>query len=281
MAPDLSPESVTAALTTKALGRTLHLLDHCDSTNSVATRLAQEGAAHGTVVCAEHQTAGRGRRGRLWYDQPGASLCCSLLLRPAAPESAEASWVSWIPLAAAVGVATGVHDAIQVTISLKWPNDLLLHNKKVGGLLCERIGAVGTTPLFVIGIGLNANGSPSTFPAEFRNQATSLQATTGQPIARGPLLAHLLNALEPRLQAVLSHDLHRLRQDYERACATLNKLVRIDLPAGQRIEGTAIGLADSGALLVRPAVAPGSAPAPEVVEVLAGDVVHLREPVVG
>ncbi len=281
MVHDLSPESVTAALTTKALGRTLHLLDHCDSTNSVAMRLAQEGAAHGTVVCAEHQTAGRGRRGRIWHDQPGESLCCSLLLRPAAPGSEESSWVSWIPLAAAVGVATGVHDATKVSINLKWPNDLLLHNKKVGGLLCERIGPVGGSPLFVIGLGLNVNGSPSTFPAEFRDQATSLRATTGQPIARGPLLAHLLNALEPRLQAVLSNDLRSIRQDYERACSTLNKLVRIDLPAGQRLEGTAIGLADSGALLVRPSVAAGSSPAPEVIEVLAGDVVHLREPVVG
>ncbi len=244
-------------------------------------RLAQEGAAHGTVVCAEHQTAGRGRRGRLWHDQPGESLCCSLLLRPAAQGPAETSWVSWIPLGAAVGVAVGVQDAIHVSLSLKWPNDLLLHNKKVGGLLCERIGPVGTTPLFVIGLGLNVNGSPNTFPVEFRDQATSLRATTGQPISRGTLLAHLLNALEPRLEAILRNDLVRLRHDYERACATLNKLVRIDLPAGQRLEGTVIGLADSGALLVRPTVGPDSNPASAVVEVLAGDVVHLREPVVG
>lgn len=267
---------ISASLTTQRLGRTIHLFDRVDSTNSIAARLGQEGAPHGTVVSADDQTSGRGRRGRPWHTVPGQSLCVSILLRPDCPAGTDRSWLAWIPLAAALGVAEGIASSISRSPQLKWPNDLLFGSKKVGGLLCESLGTSGQAPLLVVGIGINVNLAAQDFPDDLRTTATSLTLECGRSVDRGPLLAAILNRLEPRLDAICRSELDSIRQDYRRACATLGRRVRVELQERVPLEGMASDIADSGALLIVPDAPTATSPTPRVVEVLAGDVVHLR-----
>ncbi len=273
----LSPDIVTSLLSTTHLGRTLHLLDQTDSTNSATAQLAQEGVPHGTVVWTDRQTAGRGRRGRTWYARPGTSLCFSVLLRPSLPLAPDPLWLGWIPLASAVGVAAGIERSLSISSTLKWPNDLLIQERKVGGLLCESLGSADRAPLLIIGVGLNVNLRPDDFPDELRGCATSLAGEGEAPVDRSQLLAHLLNELEPRLEHVCRGDLDQAREEYRQRCVTIGRLVRVDRQGDAiPLEGTAVGISDSGGLLIQ---ARGGAAGPgpsEVVEVLAGDVVHLR-----
>ena len=136
---DLTQEAVAASLRTRVFGRRLHLLQQTDSTNSALLKLAQAGAEHGTVVCADYQTAGRGRRGRAWFSRPGDGLCFSLLLRGRRLLSDNAHWPAWVPLAGGTAVALGIADTVTVTPALKWPNDLLLDGRKLGGILSESV----------------------------------------------------------------------------------------------------------------------------------------------
>lgn len=278
--PSAAVEQVQARLTTQHLGRTLHCLEEVDSTNSDLARRAGQ-APHGTVVWAERQSAGRGRRGRSWYGVPGKSLCFSLLLCPSAPGTGPRvphPFLSWIPLASALGVATGIAVVTGITPQLKWPNDVLIDGKKLGGLLCESL-AGSDGPSLVIGIGLNVALAPEDYPVDLRDRITSLTAHTDKPIAREALLAALLNVLEPRLDAVCSQQMSEIRRDYRQACSTLGRHVRVELAGQPSLEGLAESIADSGALMIRPDAAPATATADsdiQPVAVMAGDVVHLR-----
>ncbi len=270
-----SAELLTPHLRTAWLGRTLHLLDATDSTNTEIQRLSGGRAPHGTVVWADRQTAGRGRRGRQWFSAPGTSLCVSLLLRPPGEALRDRSWLPWVPLAAALGLAAGITRGSALQAHLKWPNDLLFGAEKVGGLLCENLPASGQSPALIVGFGLNVNSPRQDFPPELQSLSTSLAEQAGRPLDRHRLLADILNELEPRLDAASRADLASLRAAYRHSCTTLGKRVRVDLAESRSVEGTALDIADSGALLVQPDALPDS-PTPEVVEVLAGDVVHLR-----
>lgn len=278
--PSAAVQQVQARLTTQHLGRTLHCLDEVDSTNSDLARRGPQ-APHGTVVWAERQSAGRGRRGRSWYGVPGKSLCFSLLLRPSETGTASRTphpFPSWIPLASALGVATGIAAVTGIKPQLKWPNDILIEGKKLGGLLCESL-AGSDGPSLVIGIGLNVALKPEDYPPDLRDRITSLTAHTDKPIAREALLAALLNELEPRLDAVCSQRMTEIRRDYRQACSTLGRHVRVELAGQPSLEGLAESIADSGALMIRPDAATAAATADSTIQpvaVVAGDVVHLR-----
>jgi BirA family biotin operon repressor/biotin-[acetyl-CoA-carboxylase] ligase len=270
----LTRESVTAALRTKTYGRSLHLLQQTGSTNTVALELAQQGAPHGTLVVAEQQTAGRGRLGRQWYSPPGDNLYCSLLLRLPANEGLP-SWLSWIPLASASGSARGVERVTGLRLSLKWPNDLLVGARKVGGLLCEStVSAQGTC--VVVGIGLNVNTPQNAFPEDLQPIATSLAAETGRPHDRAAVLAALLLELEARLESLLAGAVEPLRREYMSLCTTLDRRVRVTLTGGTVIEGLAEAIGPDGSLQVLQEVPPCAHGERKVVDIRAGDVVHLR-----
>ncbi|NNF57766.1 MAG: biotin--[acetyl-CoA-carboxylase] ligase [Rhodothermaceae bacterium] len=191
--PDLAP-----LLRTIRFGRAVRWHAVTDSTNAEALRWAAAGAPEGALVGADHQRAGRGRHGRQWTDAPGQGLLVSLVLRPTlVPDQ-----LGLIPLAAGVAVAEVLEQTLSLAPRLKWPNDVLLGERKVGGLLLEghltpppgqdKTHATGAT--FVLGLGLNVNQTD--FPAEIADQATSLALEVGRPLPRLPLLADLLAALE-------------------------------------------------------------------------------------
>ena len=185
-----------------------------DSTNRVAADLARAGAADGVVVGADHQTAGRGRRGRTWESRPGASLLVSVLLRPAPP---------LVSLAAGVAAAEACEAVAAVPIRLKWPNDVLSGGEKVGGILCELVGGAA-----VVGLGLNLAWAP---PGA---------ASLGADVDRNRLLAAFLAALD---------DPGDVLGRYRARCDTLGRRVRVELPVST-VEGVATEVDDDGRLVV-------------------------------
>ncbi|MBM4134388.1 MAG: biotin--[acetyl-CoA-carboxylase] ligase [Nitrospira sp.] len=267
----LIQEAIQALLRTKTFGRTLHVLQETTSTNQDAMKLAQQGASDGTVLVAETQTAGKGRLGRSWYSPPGDNLYCSVILRNR-PADNLTGWLSVIPLLSAVAVVRAIQRVADLKPSLKWPNDILAGDGKLGGLLCESSLAGLSATFVVVGIGLNVNGSREGFPEEIRGLATSIASETGRPCDRASLLASILMELELYSEALLTRPPETFLSEYARLCATLGRKVRVSLSEGQTIDGLADSIAPDGSLRIvrEPAFGGG------LIEVRAGDVLHLR-----
>ena len=188
--------------------------DEVDSTNRVAADLARAGAPDGVVVGADHQTAGRGRRGRTWESRPGTSLLVSVILRPAP---------ALVTLAAGVAAAQACEAVAGAGVELKWPNDLLLDGAKLGGILSEAVAGAA-----VVGLGLNLTWAPAG------------AACLGPAADRRAVLAAYLAALGAPGDVI---------GRYRERCTTLGRRVRVDLPAGT-IEGIATGVDADGRLVV-------------------------------
>jgi BirA family biotin operon repressor/biotin-[acetyl-CoA-carboxylase] ligase len=191
--PDLLTSSeIRPLLKTKSIGKTIHHFDTLDSTNTKAYQLAQEGAEEGEVVIAESQAKGRGRLGRQWFSPPFLNLYLSVILRPKiSPHQA-----SLITLMAAVATADAIREFSGLFPLIKWPNDILLRDRKVAGLLNEIHSETDRVHFVVLGIGVNLNMDEKAFSEEIQPIATSLRIEMGQPISRKNFLRSLLQALE-------------------------------------------------------------------------------------
>ena len=207
------------------------------STMDAAAALAQAGAAHGVVVAAEQQTAGRGRRGTTWESPPGAGLYFSVIVRPA-------STLSLLTLAAGVGVRDGVAAATGLAPDLKWPNDLLVGRRKLAGILAEGHAIGHADQAVIIGVGLNVQ--PASYPPEVSLRATSLEGELGRPVDREALLAAVLLGLRDRL-AALEQSAGDILQAWREASPSAIG-TRVEWDGGR---GVTAGIADDGALLVR------------------------------
>ena len=266
----LSLKTIRAHLKTRELGAALSVHGEVDSTNRTLADLARAGASHGTVVVAESQTAGRGRLGRPWVSPRGLNLYVSILLTAAHASRA----ITWIPLLAAVAVVRAITPATGLSLTVKWPNDVLAprdgKERKLAGILVDAIGhGQAGAKAVVVGIGLNVNMPAEAFPEDLRAAATSLLIEAGHPFERAPLLATLLGELERLYDRLCDHGADGIAADYAALCATLGKQVRVELVGGGRMDGTAEGLAPDGALRLRTGEG-------KILEIRAGDVVHLR-----
>lgn len=275
--PPLSIDDIRTTLETTSLGHPLYIYRDLASTNREAFRLAQNGAAHGTVVLAESQSDGYGRHGRPWFSPPGLNLYCSAIIRGTGLRISLAHWLSWTPLISALATAEAVQQVTTVSLALKWPNDLLLLQRKVGGILCESLLQSPTDPAIVIGIGLNVNVARETFPDDLLPIAASLAETSQQPIDRNRLVAQLLLELEHCLGELQSHGSPRLRQAYIARCATLGCQVRVQFTTHDQVTGVAEGISADGALQIRPLSPRSSSQPAHLLDVRAADVIHLRE----
>lgn len=209
------------------------------STMDAAAALAQAGAAHGVVVAAEQQTAGRGRRGTTWESPPGAGLYFSFIVR--APQV-----LSLLTLAVGVGVRDGVAAATGLAPDLKWPNDLFVGGRKLAGILAEGHAIGAPDQAVIIGVGLNMR--PAAYPPEVSQRATSLEGELGRPADRGRLLAELLLGLWDRL-VELGRSPGDILQSWRAASpSAIGTHVEWD---GHR--GVTAGVDDAGALLVKTA----------------------------
>jgi BirA family biotin operon repressor/biotin-[acetyl-CoA-carboxylase] ligase len=237
------------------------------STNDDVSTEARAGAPEGLVVVADHQQAGRGRLGRTWEAPPGASLLCSVLLRPPLAVSEAHLAVHAVALAA----QAVCRSVAGVGVDLKWPNDLLEPGgpRKIGGILAESVLEGDRLEGLVVGLGLNVTW-PDELPPELAEIAVALNHLGGVGVDRGELLGALLVELEQWCAALTSNDGRaRLRTAYEQACATIGAVVRVQLTDGRELVGRAERLEPDGALVVRVDAGTGHT-------VTAGDVVHLR-----
>ncbi|HET8576480.1 MAG TPA: biotin--[acetyl-CoA-carboxylase] ligase [Methylomirabilota bacterium] len=233
---------MTRALKGRVIGCAVHALDEVDSTQAELVRLAAQGAPEGTVVSAHHQRAGRGRRGRCWWDEPGDSLLFSVLLRPPI-ETARAPQLS---LVGALAVTDALRSVAGVDARIRWPNDVLIEGRKVGGILPEAVSTGDNTIRFVmLGIGLNVN--QRRFPDELSGRATSLRLVTGRRHEPEALLDAVLEALDGRYSAWLGVGFTALRDACRERSATLGQSVALSDGGA----GTAVDLDADGALLVR------------------------------
>jgi BirA family biotin operon repressor/biotin-[acetyl-CoA-carboxylase] ligase len=212
-------------------------LDIVDSTQEVAFALAERGAAEGTVVVADSQRAGRGRRGRIWRDEPGASLLCSILLRPRIPP---AMW-PLLSLAAGVAVARALGRVARVAVRLKWPNDVVIDGRKVAGILLE--SRASGSSVVVIGIGINVG--QRSFPADLGPAATSLRLATGAPVDRETLLPTVLEEVATWCGRLEREGFAPVRDAWKAMSAMVGTTVRTDA-----LTGRAVDLDDDGALVI-------------------------------
>jgi BirA family biotin operon repressor/biotin-[acetyl-CoA-carboxylase] ligase len=212
-------------------------LDRVESTQAVAFGLAADGAADRTAVVADSQAVGRGRRGRVWLDEPGASLLLSVVLRP----RLELARLPLLSLAAAVAVAETLVEVAGLAPRLKWPNDVLVGGRKIAGILLE--SRLGPAPLVVLGIGLNI--AQRTFSPALAGRATSVALETTRSVDRERLLGVLLEALDRRRADLERGALVEVLQRWRVLSDTLGRTVTID-----DVRGVATDIDDVGALVV-------------------------------
>jgi BirA family biotin operon repressor/biotin-[acetyl-CoA-carboxylase] ligase len=258
-APDkLLPEEVALGLQARRLTGPVHHFEKLASTNDLAKELAARGAPEGTLVVAESQTQGRGRLGRQWESPSGAGLYVSLLLRPPLPPTEMAQ----ITLTTAVAAARALVRVTGVTPGIKWPNDLLLAGKKLGGILTEMETESDQIRHLVVGLGLNVN-NPA-FPAELEPIATSLVLATGRHHSRVKLLQAWLEEFEALYERFLAREFAGILAEWRRLAVTLGQQVTVR-QGPVTICGLALEVAPDGALLVE--TAPG-----RVVRVTSGEI---------
>ncbi len=244
-APPLDAEVIEAACADRLVGRRVVYEPRMASTNGTAHCLAQQGYPPGTVVTTDAQVGGRGRFGRTWHMRERASVACSVILRPTLAPSELAG----LGMAAAIAAVEACR-AANVPAQVKWPNDIVVGERKLGGVLCEASLQGTAVQHAIVGVGLNVNDDLRDRP-DLRASATSIRLFTGQPADRSALLIRLLHELdgwiaETRPQpAVLS--------GWAARCATVGRTVTVhDARSGQRIaSGLAIRLESDGALIVR------------------------------
>jgi BirA family biotin operon repressor/biotin-[acetyl-CoA-carboxylase] ligase len=228
------------------LGATLLRFDSLASTNDLARDLAADGADEGLAVVANHQTAGRGSKGRSWSSPPGEGLYLSVVLRP----KLAASKSPILTLSAAVAVAETISQEFGIAADIKWPNDVLLSNRKVCGILVESASEGDHLQYAVLGIGVNL--LQREFPPEIATSATSILIETGLSIAPDDFLPKLFVRLERWYALAVNTPVMVLTRYQELSSFARDCRVSVAMPGPieARLEGTTRGLTEDGALIV-------------------------------
>jgi BirA family biotin operon repressor/biotin-[acetyl-CoA-carboxylase] ligase len=239
----LDKKKLQRGLTTRAFGKKLFVFESIDSTNICAKTLAEVGCGEGAVVLADFQTHGRGRLGRSWLSEPGANLLFSLVLHP--PQAQ----ITLLPFLMSVGIARIVEHIIKQPVGCKWPNDVLLNNKKLCGILIENSLTTGSLAYSIVGIGLNVN--QRSFPNSLHS-VTSLAVETGKEFDRASLFKSILQELEDLYDAVKKGRTIPILEEWNRRCTMLGHAVTIRTH-DTTYEGIAERLSEDGVLVLHTA----------------------------
>lgn len=240
--PDILLPGVVFPVLTGKFGRPYYFHQTLSSTSDLVRQLAHAGAPQGTVVAAEEQTSGRGRRGRSWYS-PRGGLWFSLLLRPhVSPAQSQT-----LPLFVSLMVAKGIERLLGITLDLKWPNDILLGGRKTGGVLVELGAEAEQVHYAVAGIGINVN--VASFPPELQ-EATSLRIYTGRRVDRARLLAAILHSIETGYPRWCREGFAPFREAYKARLSFLGKHITARTAGGEVFNGIAADVDAGGRLLL-------------------------------
>lgn len=231
-------------LKTKTMGQSIYFYEETDTTNNRARELALEGAPEGTLVVAEKQTAGRGRRGKVWESPLGTGIWMSLVLRPQImpAEASVLTLLCGLATAEAIEVETGL------SVGIKWPNDILINGKKAVGILTEMDCEMSQVHFVIPGIGINVN--TTSFPPEIADIATSLYLECGKTVSRRRLVHKVLERLEEHYETFLrTGSFTAMLEDYRKHCITLGKEVHV--LGREPFFAEALDITPEGELLVR------------------------------
>lgn len=277
--PDiLDPDLITSGLKTRRIGRELHCLNSASSTNEYARSIAAR-CEDGAVVLAEVQTAGRGRLSRPW-SSPEGGIWMSLILKPEIP----LDQAYRINMAVSVAIARALYALFGLEADIKWPNDILINDRKLCGILMEVSAEVDRLEYAVVGVGINVNVDVSGFPDEWK--ATSLSKELGRNVSRNELIHRILKEIEDAYESLGSMEIY---EEWRDRSATLGRQVRITTGSASSLasssanspatspatssapgdlEGKAVALSEDGALCLETDIG--------IKRILAGDCIHLR-----
>jgi BirA family biotin operon repressor/biotin-[acetyl-CoA-carboxylase] ligase len=245
------------------IGRELLFFETVNSTNTKALELAEK-APEGTVVLADSQNRGRGRLGRTWISPSGVNIYMSIILKP----QIRAKDSTLITIMSAVACATALKNLTGMRITTKWPNDLMINNKKVGGILTELKSQKQTITSAIVGIGINVNTDVREFPEEVKQRATSLQNEAGVSYQREPIVAELLNEMDRWYNTLIKLKKETILRAWENLTSTIGREVMIVTPH-ETLTGTAESLDNEGMLILR-------LPSGESKRINSGDLTILR-----
>jgi len=243
------------------IGQKIFRTESCASTNDAAQNMALQGEEEGTVVLCEEQTAGRGTKGRKWYSARGKGLYLSIILRPRQRD------LSLLPLTAGLAVRDALIESVNVFIQLKWPNDLIYEQKKLGGILCEGSFMGNELSHVILGIGLNVSHRREDFPEEFRSQAVSLKLAIKREVNKEALLSKLWEMLDFWYRDFLKGEKRQIMKAYEEfSVFSLGERIEVETEK-EHIKGEYKGIDLRGQLLVRTQEKQRSLLAAEVIQV--------------
>jgi len=251
---------VSRGLDTKFIAKKIYYFERVSSTMDVAMQLAIKGASHGTIVLAESQDKGRGRLGRHWFSPKYKGVYLSIILRPKLLPSG----APILTLLCAVSICEAIKEVTGLDARIKWPNDILIHNKKLGGILTELNAEMDEINFMIIGIGLNVNNDKKTLASG----ATSLKGEKREFINRISLLQEILRKIEANYLLLESKHAEPIIEKWRQHNITLNRRVKVYCQK-EHIEGEAVDIDSDGGLLVRK-------DSGILEKVMAGDVVHCR-----
>ncbi|MDP2043974.1 MAG: biotin--[acetyl-CoA-carboxylase] ligase [Candidatus Omnitrophota bacterium] len=253
---------IARGLNTKFIAKKIHYFDYLASTMNLAMQLGMQAAAGGTLVLAESQTKGRGRLGRSWFSPKYKGIYLSLILRPKILPAASPI----LTLMSAVSICEAIKEVTNLDARIKWPNDVLIHNKKLAGILTEMNAEVDKVNFVVIGIGLNVNNDKKSLISG----ATSLKEQSGQPISRILLLQELLRRIENNYSLLEDKGAQAIIDKWRIFSLTLGRRVKVYCQ-DKHIEGQAVNIDKDGGLLIRK-------DSGLIQKVMSGDVMHCRQP---
>ncbi|GGM22993.1 bifunctional ligase/repressor BirA [Paraliobacillus quinghaiensis] len=241
----ISENTVHWGLKTEWLGKDIVHYTTLPSTQTKANQLAQEGCSHGTVVIADKQETGRGRMNRKWYSNNDAGIWLSIVLRPKVVPNQAPQFT----LLVAIAIAELIEEELELTPSLKWPNDVLINHKKVAGILTEMQGEQDQINYMVVGIGLNVNHQQDMFESEIQQLASSFKIEAGKTFSKIELIQSLLQRLEQAYQDYFINGFSSVKNKWERYGYLINQEVTYT-NANQKKQGIIKGIQSDGALLI-------------------------------
>ncbi|OPY24260.1 MAG: putative biotin ligase [Methanobacterium sp. PtaU1.Bin097] len=238
------PQEIKKNLKTEFLGNHIHFFKEVDSTNDVAKKMANEGALEGTIVIADRQLRGRGRRGKEWIS-PTGGLWMTIILRP----SVEPSKAPQLTLVTGVAVAETLDQEYDLDIGIKWPNDILIGYKKVSGILTEVKTKDGKVDYAIVGIGIDMNVDITDFPSHLRGGATSLKTELEQEIEGTELIQKFLENFEVLYNQFEEGNFREILTRWRKMSSTIGKYVEVHKRA-RTVYGEAVGVNKDGKLIL-------------------------------
>ncbi|WDH97256.1 biotin--[acetyl-CoA-carboxylase] ligase [Paenibacillus urinalis] len=264
--PDFYIEAdIDVNLNTKILGRKIHIMDSTASTQVDAMTQAENGTEEGSLFIAEQQTSGRGRLGRKWFSPSGKGIWMSLVLRPELP----IRYMPQLTLLTGVAVCKAIRRVTGAEAAIKWPNDILIHGKKVCGILLESATEDNKVKYCIAGIGIDVNLSAEDYPEELTEIATSLKLETGHTINRALLIAEILNEMELLYDRYTNEGFNPIQVEWEEHSVSIGQAVRTETLT-ETIQGVAKRLDPSGGLVI-------AAPSGEERVVYSGEVEIIKQ----